>query len=302
MLKKIMAFLVTSIKKTAKLILFNTIGKDKTKKFTSSLVYKIFNIIGEERTNSIINSLVSKQKLQIKDPNEMRFTYDADGLKTVHNSDFLHDPAFMAAYEAGMKNAQRSNTMHAEWRAYVTTWVANHVKYLKGDYVECGCWTGIAASFAATYINFKDMKHKTFYLFDTFEGIVIDRLTEVERMNKEIYLSKNKRLYYDFFEITKKNLKDFDNIKLIKGIVPDILSSVTIEKVCYLYIDMNAAHPEVKALEYFWEKLVLGGVVVLDDYAFVGHQEQKKAFDLLSKKLDFSVLALPTGQGLIFKK
>jgi len=36
------------------------------------------------------------------------------------------------------------------------------------------------------------------------------------------------------------------------------LSSVQIDRVCYLCIDMNIARPELTAMEHFWARLVLG--------------------------------------------
>jgi hypothetical protein len=73
------------------------------------------------------------------------------------------------------------------------------------------------------------------------------------------------------------------------------------EKVCYLSIDMNCKEPEIAAAEFFWDKLVSSGVIVLDDYGFTLHRAQKDAFDEFAFKRGVRVLSLPTGQGLIFK-
>ena len=72
-------------------------------------------------------------------------------------------------------------------------------------------------------------------------------------------------------------------------------------KVCYLSIDMNCVAPEIAAAEYFWHKLVPRAVIVLDDYCWGTHYEQKLALDRLAARRGARVLALPTGQGLIFK-
>ena len=49
----------------------------------------------------------------------------------------------------------------------------------------------------------------------------------------------------------------------MKGRVPESLEAVEIESVAYLSIDMNIVEPEIAALEYFWDKLVPGALVVL---------------------------------------
>lgn len=72
-------------------------------------------------------------------------------------------------------------------------------------------------------------------------------------------------------------------------------------RVCYLSLDMNCAAPEIAAAEYFWDKLVPGAVIVLDDYGWQKHDEQQPAFDRFAREKGVMVLLLPTGQGLIFK-
>ncbi len=44
-----------------------------------------------------------------------------------------------------------------------------------------------------------------------------------------------------------------------------------------------------------------GALVLLDDYGFYNHIEQKKAFDIFAKKKNVEILTLPTGQGLLIK-
>lgn len=75
--------------------------------------------------------------------------------------------------------------------------------------------------------------------------------------------------------------------------------------IAYLSIDMNCAYPEVKAMEFFWDKLVPGGTVIFDDYGFSANQsgfiEQKKALDSFADSRSVSILTLPTGQGVMIK-
>ncbi|MFM6908271.1 MAG: hypothetical protein ACKPKT_24985, partial [Dolichospermum sp.] len=63
----------------------------------------------------------------------------------------------------------------------------------------------------------------------------------------------------------------------------------------------NCTLPEIAALNFFWDKLVSGAIVVLDDYGFAPHIEQKKAHDMFATQHNVIVLSLPTGQGIIIK-
>ena len=79
------------------------------------------------------------------------------------------------------------------------------------------------------------------------------------------------------------------------------LPQVDAEKIAFLSLDMNTRDPEIAAAECFWDRLVSGAAIVLDDYGWRKHVEQKRAFDEFARKRGVQVLSLPTGQGLILK-
>jgi O-methyltransferase len=104
----------------------------------------------------------------------------------------------------------------------------------------------------------------------------------------------------NIYEQVKETFKDF-NVEIIKGAVPDTLPLVKSDKICFLSMDMNCVQPEVDALNYFWDKMVSGGMIVLDDYGYPGCIDQKLAHDAFAKSKNVMVLSLPTCQGLIVK-
>jgi len=79
------------------------------------------------------------------------------------------------------------------------------------------------------------------------------------------------------------------------------LAAVTSRRIGFLSIDMNVAYPEVQAAEFFWDRLVPGAVMLLDDYGWYGHEPQKAALDAFARRCGRRVLPLPTGQGIILK-
>ncbi len=79
--------------------------------------------------------------------------------------------------------------------------------------------------------------------------------------------------------------------------MPDVLPALEIDDVAFLHIDLNCAYPERAALEYFWNRLSPSAIVLLDDYAWFGHNSQKQAIDDVARSLGIEVLSLPTGQG-----
>ena len=219
----------------------------------------------------------------------------ADSVATSNNCDFLEEPRFKKAYQLAIATSPWKG-FEMQWRTYVVCTLAEMVKHLEGDFVECGVNTGAYSRALIDYINF-EATGKAFYLFDTYEGLVPDQITEEERKaGVGDYLST----YTNVYDQVVNTFAPF-NAKIIKGTVPQTLPACTAEKICYLSIDMNVVAPEIAAANYFWDKLVSGGVMILDDYGFPAHIAQKKAFDEFAKQKNVSLLYIPTGQAIIFK-
>lgn len=224
-----------------------------------------------------------------------RPTYAQDCLYTTVNADFMKDKRFMDAYKKGrdlMLGSWGDYQFH--WRAYVACWAAEHAKNLEGDFVECGVNTGMLDRMIIDYVDFGTLSKK-FYLLDTFQG-----MDEAYSTGDEMKRSRDMG-YVDVYEQVKETFKEFPNVELVKGPIPDTLPLVPAKAIAYLSIDMNCVAPEVAALEFFWDKLVSGGIVLFDDYGFPGHEGQKHAHDAFATGKGVSILALPTGQGLIVK-
>jgi hypothetical protein len=228
-------------------------------------------------------------------------SYDHDGLRTYHKSlCFLQEEDFLRAYQNGVATGlkfMRSDEIHIEYRAHIVCWAAQHAKNLAGDFVECGVNRGCLSVTLCNYIDFNSTG-KTFYLFDTFNGIPEKQMSSVER---DYAVNHSRHAYEECYEIAQQNFAPFPRARLIRGMVPDTLAGANIEKVCYLSIDMNIAEPEIAAMEFFWNKLVPGAIVVLDDYGWRAHCEQKKALDVFASRKGVSIATLPTGQGLLLK-
>lgn len=229
-----------------------------------------------------------------------QINYFSDGMLIWNNCDCLEEEKIKNAYAKSLTVNDWRGTdgkgMDMRWRYYIICFFANHVKKLQGDFVECGVYKGGYSKAIIEYINFNTL-NKTFYLLDTFEGLAPELASEAEKANK---LLEKYSHYENTFESVKMTFNN-DNVKIIKGKIPDTLSLCDSKQICFLSIDMNMVFPEIEALKYFWDKLVIGAVIVLDDYGFSAHIEQKKAFDKFAMEKSVNILSLPTGQAIIFK-
>jgi O-methyltransferase len=222
-------------------------------------------------------------------------TFQADGMITSNNCDFISEPRFKKAYQAAVATNPWTD-FNIPWRVYVVCSLADKVKHLKGDFVECGVNTGAYSRAIIDYIDFNSL-NKTFYLLDTYQGLVPEQITEEEhKAGVGEYLNN----YVNVYEQVVETFKPF-NARIIKGAVPATLNQCDTKTIAYLSIDMNVVEPEIAAAQFFWDKLVSGGVMILDDYGFPSHLAQKKAFDNFAEEKKVSILYIPTGQAIIFK-
>jgi O-methyltransferase len=223
-------------------------------------------------------------------------TYATDSLVTSNNSDFIKETRFKKAYATAQATSPWDG-FTSQWRVYIVCWFADMVKDLEGHFVECGVNTGAYSRAVIDYIEFEKLR-KTFFLLDTFEGLDASQITDKEKVvGIQDYLTH----YRDVYEQVKETFSGF-HVKLIKGIVPGTLKECDAAKICYLSIDMNSVVPEIAAASFFWDRIVKGGVIILDDYGFPMHIHQKIAFDEFARQRNQSILCLPTGQGVIIKK
>ena len=225
-----------------------------------------------------------------------QLTYTNDLLYTFHNADFIKEKKFAEAYDLVKKiGGQLLENYDIQWRIHVVCWAAKHAAQLEGDFVDCGVYSGFSPRAICHFVDFEKL-NKTYYLMDTFAGLD-------DRYSTEYELQRNKKLGYtavDLYEQVKETFKDYKT-KIIKGAIPDTLPQADCEKVAFLSIDMNTEKPEIDALEYFWPKMVSGGIIVLDDYGYPGCLNQKLAHDKFAASKGVMVLSMPTCQGLIIK-
>ncbi len=227
--------------------------------------------------------------------------FDFDGLKSVHNHDFMEDPQFMAAYERGVKATGTNYQWY--WRVHIGLWAAATAIKLDGDFVECGVNRGFLSSAIMHRLNW-DTTGRTFYLLDTFAGIDLKYLNHSE-LDAGIRERNQNDLNSGFYTQNLKgvidNFSEWHNKKIVVGSIPDTLPQIVSKKIAFLHLDLNCTQPEVDTIEYLWDRLCCGAVILLDDYAYVGYHPQKVGMDAWAAKRNVAIASLPSGQGLIIK-
>lgn len=226
--------------------------------------------------------------------------YNQDGLATQHSADFMRDVRFLEAYRVGMENARPGTQV--EWRVHTALWCATQAARLEGDFVECGVHTGILSGAAMAWLDFAKLAPRRFFLFDTWQGIPAEQVSEEEKRFGVLEMNRKYQSGDALHADVVKKFSRWPNAVVVRGRVPESLAAMAdCERVAYLSIDMNVAAAEMAAADALWPRLVPGGLMLLDDYGWAAHVNQKRAWDAWAQKTGAMILALPTGQALVQK-
>lgn len=224
--------------------------------------------------------------------------YTEDILSTSANTNFMQDPKFIEAYNKCVEadnGRLLPNGYSIKWRIHTLIWASKYASKLEGDFVDFGGGFGLFSSAIYNYLEFNKM-NKTYFLLDSFEGLEDKNLLPVERRAFDNY-----KRFGNYYEEVKDKFKDYENMIIIPGYVPNTLEKLTTDKVSFVSIDFNCVEPEAAALHFIWDKVVKGGIIIFDDYGFPGHDPQKEAHDKFAEEKGCLIYNSPTGQGILIK-
>ena len=232
---------------------------------------------------------------------KVRTIYDSDGLRSVHNHDFVADPRYRAAYARGLQASGIDYGWY--WRVHIGLWAARSALRVPGDFVECGVNRGFLSS-AIMHDLAWNATGRTFWLLDTFAGIDPRCVSDAEKAGGLIERNRDQvdlGSYTTDVDTVRRNFAEWPRARIVVGSIPGTLDAIESTQLAFLHIDLNCTMPEVAAIERLWDRLATGAIVLLDDYAFHGYQPQKDGMDAWAATRGVPIASLPTGQGLIVK-
>ncbi len=131
---------------------------------------------------------------------------------------------------------------------------------LRGAIVEVGTWRGGSGALIAKRAALVGIKD-TVYMCDTFKGIV--------KAGKRDPFWKNGNLSDTSERTVMKVVRmlGLSNVKLLKGVFPDETGrQLAGRRFRLCHIDVDTYQSAKEAAEWLWPKLVIGGIMVFDDY------------------------------------
>lgn len=163
--------------------------------------------------------------------------------------------------------------------------MAKYQNEIDGDYAEVGVFKGATAKAIC-----EAKKNKSLHLFDTFEGL--------PEVNKIDTMFKTKSLR-STIEVVQNKLSNYKDVFIYKGFFPRTGASIKDRTFSLVHLDVDIYQSTKDSLNFFYDKMSRGGVIISHDYHALG---VKKAFDEFFKGKIEKVIELPMSQCMIVKK
>jgi len=149
----------------------------------------------------------------------------------------------------------KQHTLVTEDRCFNIYQYAKYAGSKKGDIAEVGVYRGGTGMLLA-----KTCPSKTVHLFDTFSGMpqvdpVVDRVREKDFSDTSL-------------EAVKIFLSCCDNAVLHPGLFPNSARTIPDGLFCFVHVDVDIFKSVKDCLEFFYDKMVAGGIIMFDDYGW----------------------------------
>jgi len=156
----------------------------------------------------------------------------------------------------------------------------------EGDIVECGVGNGFSLAVISK------ISKKKIYAFDSFEGFPSE-ISDKEDKNLSKILTYSKWNYKMMtIDLVKKNLiengiseNDLDKrIIFKKGFFPKSFIGFN-SPISFLHLDVDLYNSYKDCLEFFYPKLIKGGIVTFDEYLIDNIKAQRKGYSFKGAKV-----------------
>lgn len=155
-----------------------------------------------------------------------------------------------------------------------------------GDLVETGVWRGGATIFMRAVLKCLNVTDRVIWAADSYEGLPEP---DAEKFPREAQAFKSAAMtkYYKHLAVgldeVKRNFNAYgmldDQVKFLKGWFKDTLPVAPIERIAVLRLDGDYYESTRDALTYLYDKVSVGGYVIIDDYGEDSWTYCRKAVD-----------------------
>ncbi len=171
--------------------------------------------------------------------------------------------------------------------AFTVYSLARSQSALAGEMAEVGVYQGCSAKIISVASG-----AKTLHLFDTFAGLPSPHADEQDRMRTGHYAAS--------LPSVRAFLADESNVRFYPGLFPQTAAPVRDVRFSFVHLDVDLKSSTMGCLEFFYPRMVPGGVILTHDYSYLdGVREAFEEF--LADKPEFTI-ELATSQAMLVKR
>ena len=142
---------------------------------------------------------------------------------------------------------------------------------IPGDLIETGVWRGGACIYMRAILKAYDIKNRKVWVADSFEGL--------PKPDAELYPADKGDEFHTYRELSipqeevQRNFSRYglldEQVVFLKGWFKDTLPTAPIQSLAILRLDGDMYESTMDALNALYDKLSVGGFVIVDDYHVV---------------------------------
>lgn len=219
-----------------------------------------------------------------------------------------YDADFTELWEFVRERTMTSHEKLYGLRAAVRYVVRNHIP---GAVVECGVWRGGSMIAVASLLDTLETRDRDLYLFDTYEGMTEPTERDIQISTKKTAQERLATEDRTSLVWAVASLEDVqrgfeqvrypgDRIHFVKGPVEETVPDQAPDQIAILRLDTDWYESTKHELQHLYERLVPGGVLIIDDYGT--WQGSREATDEFLAETGDALLPLRSGTGRIMIK
>jgi O-methyltransferase len=187
-------------------------------------------------------------------------------------------------------NLARPYTLVSPDRLYILLSLAANAVQLRGDFWECGVYKGGTARMLAEFLRRNAHPGTKLHLFDTFAGM--------PETNGEVDVHKKGDFSDTSLAAVKQVVANQERVEFHPGWIPESFHGMPDRPIAMVHVDVDIYRSVWDCCEFIYPRLLVGGVMVFDDYGFPTCPGARKAVDEFFAGKPESPIVLGTGQAL----
>lgn len=216
------------------------------------------------------------------------------------------DAAFDQLYHEGLLATRTAPTpLKRRDRFYSLAKLFRENLPLEGLVAECGCFRGLSSFILCSSLRLADsgFDGRGYRIFDSFAGLSAPQPEDAVAASAlgADDLKKNTQpgKYAATLETVKTGLRAFPGIEFFPGWIPQAFPDEPDARYRFVHVDVDIYQPTRDSLDYFYPRLVAGGMIVCDDYNWPG---ARKAIEEVCARVGAEFKTTPHMQACIVRK